>query len=173
MLLTANCSVAAAAAGSPDFKLHDAFTILEIAESEHAGFFEKGEGAKALNVRLYGRAGGVAPAGETLTTDIRLQGAAGVRLQVVNAKGKPVPFAQVDLRTESLLDQAQEAEHEGVDRGDEGVGENRIDLVQGPVDQTAGRGAEDGADETRGHAHEPQEDAQDQPAGRPGRACWR
>ena len=29
-------------------ELHDAFTILEIAESEHAGFFAKGEGAKAL-----------------------------------------------------------------------------------------------------------------------------
>ena len=29
-------------------ELHDAFTILEIAESEHAGFFDKGEGAKAL-----------------------------------------------------------------------------------------------------------------------------
>jgi len=29
-------------------ELHDAFTILEIAESEHVGFFEKGEGAKAL-----------------------------------------------------------------------------------------------------------------------------
>ena len=29
-------------------ELHDAFTILEIAESEHAGFFEKGAGAKAL-----------------------------------------------------------------------------------------------------------------------------
>ena len=29
-------------------ELHDAFTILEIAESENAGFFEKGEGAKAL-----------------------------------------------------------------------------------------------------------------------------
>ena len=29
-------------------ELHDAFTILEIAESEHAGFFKKGEGAKAL-----------------------------------------------------------------------------------------------------------------------------
>ncbi|MEE9514287.1 MAG: thiolase domain-containing protein [Anaerolineales bacterium] len=29
-------------------ELHDAFTILEIAESEHAGFFPKGEGAKAL-----------------------------------------------------------------------------------------------------------------------------
>jgi acetyl-CoA C-acetyltransferase len=29
-------------------ELHDAFTILEIAESEHVGFFAKGEGAKAL-----------------------------------------------------------------------------------------------------------------------------
>ncbi len=29
-------------------ELHDAFTILEIAESEHVGFFEKGEGARAL-----------------------------------------------------------------------------------------------------------------------------
>jgi acetyl-CoA C-acetyltransferase len=30
-------------------ELHDAFTILEIAESEHAGFFKKGEGATALD----------------------------------------------------------------------------------------------------------------------------
>lgn len=29
-------------------ELHDAFTILEIAETEHAGLFKKGEGAKAL-----------------------------------------------------------------------------------------------------------------------------
>lgn len=29
-------------------ELHDAFTILEIAESEHVGFFKKGEGGKAL-----------------------------------------------------------------------------------------------------------------------------
>jgi acetyl-CoA C-acetyltransferase len=29
-------------------ELHDAFTILEIAESEHVGFFNKGEGAKAV-----------------------------------------------------------------------------------------------------------------------------
>ena len=29
-------------------ELHDAFTILEIAESEHAGLFKKGEGARAL-----------------------------------------------------------------------------------------------------------------------------
>jgi acetyl-CoA C-acetyltransferase len=30
-------------------ELHDAFTILEIAESEHVGFFKKGQGAKALD----------------------------------------------------------------------------------------------------------------------------
>jgi acetyl-CoA C-acetyltransferase len=30
-------------------ELHDAFTILEIAESEHAGFFKKGEGGKAVS----------------------------------------------------------------------------------------------------------------------------
>jgi acetyl-CoA C-acetyltransferase len=29
-------------------ELHDAFTILEIAESEHVGFFKKGEGGKAV-----------------------------------------------------------------------------------------------------------------------------
>jgi acetyl-CoA C-acetyltransferase len=29
-------------------ELHDAFTILEIAESEHAGFFKKGEGGRAV-----------------------------------------------------------------------------------------------------------------------------
>ena len=29
-------------------ELHDAFTILEIVESEHAGFFKKGEGGKAV-----------------------------------------------------------------------------------------------------------------------------
>jgi acetyl-CoA C-acetyltransferase len=30
-------------------ELHDAFTILEIAESEHVGFFKKGEGGKAVS----------------------------------------------------------------------------------------------------------------------------
>jgi acetyl-CoA C-acetyltransferase len=29
-------------------ELHDAFTVLEIAESEHVGFFPKGQGGKAL-----------------------------------------------------------------------------------------------------------------------------
>ena len=41
-------------------ELHDAFTILEIAESEHAGFFEKGEGARALE-RGETRIGGKLP----------------------------------------------------------------------------------------------------------------
>jgi acetyl-CoA C-acetyltransferase len=39
-------------------ELHDAFTILEVAESEHVGFFEKGEGGKAAlagETRLGGR----------------------------------------------------------------------------------------------------------------------
>ena len=30
-------------------ELHDAFTILEVAESEHVGFFKKGEGGKAAS----------------------------------------------------------------------------------------------------------------------------
>jgi acetyl-CoA C-acetyltransferase len=41
-------------------ELHDAFTILEIAESEHAGFFKKGEGHKALE-RGETRIGGKLP----------------------------------------------------------------------------------------------------------------
>ncbi len=41
-------------------ELHDAFTILEIAESEHAGFFPKGEGHKALE-RGETRIGGKMP----------------------------------------------------------------------------------------------------------------
>ena len=41
-------------------ELHDAFTILEIAESEHAGFFPKGQGAKAV-ARGETRIGGKLP----------------------------------------------------------------------------------------------------------------
>ncbi len=42
-------SMAGIKAGDIDVaELHDAFTILEIAESEHVGFFEKGEGGKAV-----------------------------------------------------------------------------------------------------------------------------
>jgi len=41
-------------------ELHDAFTILEIAESEHVGFFKKGEGGKAAEARKT-RLGGQIP----------------------------------------------------------------------------------------------------------------
>jgi len=41
-------------------ELHDAFTILEIAESEHAGFFKKGKGAEALDAGKT-RIGGALP----------------------------------------------------------------------------------------------------------------
>jgi acetyl-CoA C-acetyltransferase len=41
-------------------ELHDAFTILEIAESEHIGFFKKGEGGKAA-AEGYTRLGGTIP----------------------------------------------------------------------------------------------------------------
>ena len=49
-----------AAAGIPPSdvdvaELHDAFTILEIAESEAAGFFKVGEGAKALRAGVTSR----------------------------------------------------------------------------------------------------------------------
>ena len=38
-------------------ELHDAFTILEIAESEHVGFFKKGEGGKAVSAGKTGLGG--------------------------------------------------------------------------------------------------------------------
>jgi acetyl-CoA C-acetyltransferase len=41
-------------------ELHDAFTILEIAESEHIGFFKKGEGGKAAEAGKT-RLGGAIP----------------------------------------------------------------------------------------------------------------
>ena len=41
-------------------ELHDAFTILEIAESEHVGFFKKGEGGKAVEAGKT-RLGGTIP----------------------------------------------------------------------------------------------------------------
>jgi acetyl-CoA C-acetyltransferase len=83
-------------------ELHDAFTILEIAESEHAGFFPKGEGAKALaagETRLGGKlpinpSGGLKarghPVGATGVAQAvelvwQLRGEAGER-QVKNAK---------------------------------------------------------------------------------------
>jgi acetyl-CoA C-acetyltransferase len=41
-------------------ELHDAFTILEVAESEHVGFFKKGEGGKAA-LQGHTRLGGKIP----------------------------------------------------------------------------------------------------------------
>ena len=83
-------------------ELHDAFTILEIAESEHAGFFKIGEGAKALEqgvTRIDGQvpinpSGGLKarghPVGATGVAQVvelvwQLRGEAGER-QVKNAK---------------------------------------------------------------------------------------
>jgi acetyl-CoA C-acetyltransferase len=83
-------------------ELHDAFTILEIAESEHAGFFKKGEGANALaagETKIGGKlpinpSGGLKarghPVGATGVAQIvelvwQLRGEAGER-QVKNAK---------------------------------------------------------------------------------------
>jgi acetyl-CoA C-acetyltransferase len=83
-------------------ELHDAFTILEIAESEHAGFFAKGEGAKAVangDTRIGGKlpinpSGGLKarghPVGATGVAQAvelvwQLRGEAGER-QVKNAK---------------------------------------------------------------------------------------
>jgi hypothetical protein len=67
------------------------------------------DGRLVLNTRLYGQAGGVAPAGETVQADLRLHGAGAVRVQVVDHRGKPVPFAHVDLHTASTLDADQES----------------------------------------------------------------
>ncbi|MBN2056178.1 acetyl-CoA acetyltransferase [bacterium] len=59
--IAAEKAFAMAALGPADMdvvELHDAFTILEIAESEHAGFFPVGEGHKALergDTRIGGR----------------------------------------------------------------------------------------------------------------------
>ena len=83
-------------------ELHDAFTILEIAESEHAGFFPKGKGAAALaagETKLGGKlpinpSGGLKarghPVGATGVAQVvelvwQLRGEAGDR-QVKNAK---------------------------------------------------------------------------------------
>jgi acetyl-CoA C-acetyltransferase len=83
-------------------ELHDAFTILEIAESEHAGFFPKGKGAAALaagETQLGGKlpinpSGGLKarghPVGATGVAQVvelvwQLRGEAGER-QVKNAK---------------------------------------------------------------------------------------
>jgi hypothetical protein len=62
--------------------------------------------ASALNVRLHGRAGGVAPRGGSVVADIRLQDVAGVRARVLEADGvTAVAGARVELVTGSDLDE--------------------------------------------------------------------
>jgi len=90
-------------------ELHDAFTILEIAESEHVGFFEKGAGAQAVEAgetRLTGSlpvnpSGGLKarghPVGATGVAQIvelawQLRGAAGERQVAGAANGFSVNF---------------------------------------------------------------------------------
>jgi hypothetical protein len=64
------------------------------------------EVAAALNVRLFGRAGGVAPRGGSVVADIRLEDVAGVRARVVDADGvTPVEGARLELVTQSGLDE--------------------------------------------------------------------
>lgn len=84
-------------------ELHDAFTILEIAESEHVGFFKKGEGGKAVmdgKTRLGGKipinvSGGLKarghPVGATGVAQVvdivfQLRHEAGKERQIKNAK---------------------------------------------------------------------------------------
>ena len=83
---------------------------IKSAEEIQTRKFVDKEGKRLLNVRLYGSANGVVPAGETLETQIRLLNAAGVSLKVVENDGKtPVGFAKVSLHTESPLDADEEA----------------------------------------------------------------
>ena len=83
-------------------ELHDAFTILEIAESEHVGFFKKGEGGKAVSagetqiggklpinpsggLKARGHPVGATGAAQVVELVWQLRGEAGER-QVPNAK---------------------------------------------------------------------------------------
>lgn len=77
------------------------------------------DGRRGFNVRLYGSAGGVVPAGEILTVDVRLQGAAGLRVKVVAEDGAPVPFATLDLSTASTLDADEESRSFSGQRADQ------------------------------------------------------
>ena len=68
--------------------------------------FEDENGNRILNVRLFGDAIGVAPAGEELSIDVQLNGVAEVRALVVENDGEtPVPQAEVSLMTSSNLDE--------------------------------------------------------------------
>jgi acetyl-CoA C-acetyltransferase len=85
-------------------ELHDAFTILEIAESEHAGFFEKGEGARAA-ARGDTRIGGKLP--------INPSGGLKARGHPVGATG----VAQIVELVWQLRGQAGERQVEGAANG--------------------------------------------------------
>jgi acetyl-CoA C-acetyltransferase len=85
-------------------ELHDAFTILEIAESEHAGFFEKGRGAKALEEGQT-RIGGKLP--------INPSGGLKARGHPVGATG----VAQVVELVWQLRGEAGERQVEGAEKG--------------------------------------------------------
>ncbi len=108
-------------------ELHDAFTILEIAESEHVGFFKKGEGGKAV-VSGKTRLGGQIP--------INVSGGLKARGHPVGATG----VAQVvdivwQLRHElPKTRQVQKAKH-GLTVNFGGFGNNVLSFVLKRVDQ--------------------------------------
>jgi acetyl-CoA C-acetyltransferase len=85
-------------------ELHDAFTILEIAESEHVGFFKKGEGGKAVS------------AGETqIGGKLPINPSGGLK-----ARGHPVGatgVAQVVELVWQLRGEAGERQVEGAENG--------------------------------------------------------
>jgi acetyl-CoA C-acetyltransferase len=85
-------------------ELHDAFTILEIAESEHAGFFPKGKGAKAVESGVT-RIGGELP--------INPSGGLKARGHPVGATG----VAQVVELVWQLRDQAGERQVKNASNG--------------------------------------------------------
>ena len=85
-------------------ELHDAFTILEIAESEHAGFFPKGRAAKAI-AKGETRIGGKLP--------INPSGGLKARGHPVGATG----VAQIVELVWQLRGQAGERQVEGADNG--------------------------------------------------------
>jgi len=54
----------------------------------------------------------------------------------------PARFQEVEQCIET-----EEAQHDRIDRGDEGVADDRVELIEAAVDQAAEGGAEDGADQ--------------------------
>ena len=108
-------------------ELHDAFTILEIAESEHVGFFNKGEGGKAV-VAGETRLGGKIP--------INLSGGLKARGHPVGATG----VAQVvdivfQLRHELPKDRQVKKAQNGLTVNFGGFGNNVLAFVLRRVEQ--------------------------------------